>query len=283
MKDRTFDVIITLVVLSIIAFVLGFIFCWVTVPKGHVGVESNFGNVNQTPLQPGWHIVYPWSSIYRMSCQVQKDEEQATTATKNGLSISMKATLLYHLKPTEAVNVASEVGHEKYQDIIVTPRFKNAVRDITAEYLPEAFYGEDRQKIESRVLERIRHELPQFDVDAVMLLDPVLPQVVQDRIQAKVGAEQDAIRMESVYKQRELEGKANKRVKELEAEAKVIEAKGIAESQKIIKADLDDNYLRYCWIQALIETARHNNATIYVPTGSDGMPFFKPIHPGKDK
>ena len=62
-----------------------------------------------------------------------------------------------------------------------------------------------------------------------------------------------------------------------EAERKALEAKGIADAQKIIKKDLDHNYLIYLWIEALKESAHHKNATIYVPTGMDGMPLFKQI------
>lgn len=105
-----------------------------------------------------------------------------------------------------------------------------------------------------------------------MIQDPVLPKVVQDRVQAKVGAEQDALRMQYIFKQKEQDGLANLRQKELESQAKIVEAKGIAEAQNIIKKDLDDNYLRYLWIQALKE---NHGATVYVPTGNDGMPLFK--------
>lgn len=189
----------------------------------------------------------------------------------------MRATLLYHLRPDKAPMMAREVG-ENYQERVVTPYFKNAVRDVTAEFPPEALYTAERQKVEARVLERVRHELDVrgIEVEAVMLLDPVLPKVVRERIEAKVGAEQDAIRMQSVFKQREQEAMANKRQKELEAEAKVIEAKGIAESQKIIQKDLTREYLVYLWIDAL---RTHTGSTVYIPTGNDGLPFFKDIAP----
>lgn len=258
-------------------------FMWVSVPKGNVGVVSSFGSVSDQTLPAGGpYLVAPWKAVYRMDCQTQKDEEPATVPTNNGLSVTMKATLLYRLRPDRAASLARDVGHEKYQERVVTPYFKNAVRDVTAEFTPDALYTAERQKVEGKVLERVRQELDRhgFEVEAVMLLDPVLPDVVKQRIEAKVAAEQDAIRMTSVFKQREQEGMANKRVKELDAEAKVIEAKGIADAQAIIKKDLDHNYLVYLWIEALKESAKHNNATIYVPTGGDGMPLFKAAGPG---
>lgn len=68
-----------------------------------------------------------------------------------------------------------------------------------------------------------------------------------------------------------------------EAERKAIEAKGIADAQIIIKKDLSHEYLIYLWIEALKEGAKHNNAVIYVPTGSDGMPMFRNLESGKKK
>lgn len=241
-------------------------FMFKTINKGEVGVLSWFGEVGDKTLEPGPHFVHPLKSVYRMNTQTQKDEEPASVPTKNGLPVDMKATMLWHLEGSKAPAMAREVGDQDYAARVVSPYFRNAVRDVTAEFLPEALYTAERVTVESRVLDRVRKELEPrgIVVESVMLLDPVLPQVVRDRIQAKVGAEQDAQRMESILKQRELEAKA-----------RIVEAEGIAKAQLIIKKDLDENYLRYLWIEALKESAKHNNATIYIPTGHDGMPFFK--------
>lgn len=252
------------------------------IPAGHVGLISRFGEVSDETLSPGGpYFVKPWASVIRVSVQTQKDEELETVPTSNGLPVQVKATMIYNLRPEKAASLVREVGNDKYQERVVTPYFKNVVRDITAKYLPESLYTSERSKVEAEILVLVRQELgARFNIEAVMLLDPVLPAVVQQRIEAKVGAEQDAIRMESVFKQKELEGKANKRVKELDAEAKVIEAKGLADAQAIIQKDLSHEYLVYLWIDALREGAKHNNAVIYVPTGSDGMPLFKGITGG---
>lgn len=257
-----------LAVVSLLIFIFCWAFCWVTIDKGHVGVVAWFGDVQDKTLDPGPHLINPFKSVYRMNTQTSKNEEPATVPTSNGLSVQMKATLLYHLDPVKAPKMAREVGSSKYEERVVDPVFRNNVRDVAAKYPPEAFYSADRQKIETEIMARTQKDLDERGVivEAVMLLDPVLPQVVQDRIQAKVGAEQDAQRMEFVLKQ-----------KELEAKAKVVEAKGIAEAQQIIKKDLDPHYLAYLWIEALKESAKHNNAVIYVPTGNDGMPMFKAL------
>lgn len=268
----------------LILLFLTYLFCFVTVAPGHVGVKSWFGEVDDSVLTPGPHLVNPFKKVRQLNTQTQKNEEPATVPTKNGLSVGLNATMLYHLEPTHAPKMVKEVGDLDFEKKLIDPVFKNAVRDAAAEFDPEALYTADRAKVEAKVLQHVEKELnPRgIIIEQVMLLDPVLPDVVKHRVEQKVAAEQDALRMQSVFTQKELEGKANKRVKELEAEAKVIEAKGIADAQKIIQKDLSHEYLVYLWIEALKEGAKHNNATIYVPTGSDGMPMFKaPTPKGK--
>lgn len=273
------------IIVAVIAFVIGLVLfpftcvAW-SIPPGHVGVVRSFGLVSDSTLPAGGpYVVAPWAHIDRVSVQTQKNEEPSTVPTKGGLTVSVKAVMLYHMDPGRAAGIIRDVG-DKYEEKLIDPYFKNVVRDVCAEYAPEALYTNERDAVERTILSRVQKELGErgFVVEAVMLQDPTLPQVVSDRIQAKVAAEQDAIRMESVFKQRELEGKANKRVKELAAEAQVIEAKGIAEAQKIIKQDLSHEYLVYLWVQALKE---NHGATIYVPTGTDGMPFFRDVRPEK--
>jgi regulator of protease activity HflC (stomatin/prohibitin superfamily) len=160
--------------------------------------------------------VWPWVTVVDASVQTQKDEEPATVPTKGGLAVQVHAVLVYHVDPAHAPNVYREYS-DKYEERIVDPYFKNAVRDACAEFEPEALYTNDRAAVEARALALIQKELEKrgFIVEAVMLQDPVLPPTVTERIQAKAGAEQDVQRMQFVLKQ-----------KELEAQAKIVEAKG---------------------------------------------------------
>lgn len=287
MSEKKVVILATCVTTAVVLGVLFWVMCLVTVPKGHVGVMSLFGDVKDETLSPGMHVVGPFKAVYRVDVRTVKNEEPAVVPTANGLSVEIKAVMLYHLKPDQAPKMAREVGvgvtsikpadKDKavvpdvpvYESRVVDPVFKNNVRDVCAKYPPEDLYGPDRDKIEKEIFARTQAELDArgLAVEAVMILDPVLPKEVTDRIKAKVGAEQDAQRMEFVLKQ-----------KELEAKAKVVEAEGIAKAQQIIKKDLDDNYIRYLWIEAM---KAHPGAIIYVPTGADGLPFFKPVHGGK--
>lgn len=64
------------------------------------------------------------------------------------------------------------------------------------------------------------------------------------------------------------------------ADIRVADAKGIAESQKIIDASLTANYLQYLAIQAQQAMAQGSNHTeVYIPVGTNGIPLVKTVNP----
>jgi hypothetical protein len=47
----------------------GYLFCFVSIGKGQVGVLSWFGDVEDRTLSPGPHLVHPLKTVYRMNTQ----------------------------------------------------------------------------------------------------------------------------------------------------------------------------------------------------------------------
>jgi len=64
------------------------------------------------------------------------------------------------------------------------------------------------------------------------------------------------------------------------AEVRVAEARGIAESQRIISGSLNDHYLQYLAIKAQEKMADSPNHTeVYIPSGTNGIPLVKTLDP----
>lgn len=62
------------------------------------------------------------------------------------------------------------------------------------------------------------------------------------------------------------------------AQIRIEEAKGIAESQKLINATLTDQYLQHEAIEAQRNMAGSPNHTqIYIPVGNNGIPLVKTV------
>jgi len=67
-------------------------------------------------------------------------------------------------------------------------------------------------------------------------------------------------------------------VEKQKARIRVEEARGIAESQKIINSSLTTNYLQYMAIKAQEKMAGSPNHTqVYIPSGENGIPLVKTL------
>lgn len=65
-------------------------------------------------------------------------------------------------------------------------------------------------------------------------------------------------------------------VENKKAQVRVADAKGIAESQRIIDSSLTPNYLQYLAIKAQEKMANSPNHTeVYIPSGANGIPLVK--------
>ncbi len=235
------------------------------IPAGHVGVITTFGAVHHDQLSEGLNLTAPWNSVYKVSLQTKEAREPADVPTKEGLTVHVECSIIFNLKKESAADIFQTIG-DKYEDVIITPLFRSALRDVTSRFEAKDFYTANRSQVETALLKELSESLgPKgITVQADLLRDVTLPKSLKERIEAKLAADQDAQRMQFVLLK-----------EKQEAERKAVEAKGIADAQKIIKADLSHEYLIYLWIEALKEGAKHNNAVIYVPTGGDGMPLFK--------
>lgn len=91
---------------------------------------------------------------------------------------------------------------------------------------------------------------------------------------AKLNAENEVSLNEIKIKQQEQLIQVEKQ----KAEIRIVEAGGIAESQKIIASSLTNNYLQYLAIQAQETMAGSPNHTqIYIPVGTNGIPLIKTV------
>lgn len=67
-------------------------------------------------------------------------------------------------------------------------------------------------------------------------------------------------------------------VEKQKAQIRIVDAEGIAESQRIINATLTDRYLQHEAIQAQQQMANSpNHTTIYIPSGNNGIPLVKTV------
>lgn len=105
-------------------------------------------------------------------------------------------------------------------------------------------------------------------VGIIILLMYALPNYARSQARLDASNQIQLNELESQATQQKIANETQK------AQIRVEEAKGIAESQRIINSSLTGNYLQYLAIQAQEKMAGSQNHTqIYVPSGQNGIPL----------
>ncbi|HYY13131.1 MAG TPA: prohibitin family protein [Chthoniobacterales bacterium] len=255
--------IFAFIVLVVILFVL--LRAARVVPAGHVGVVDLFGKVRSEALPSGLHLVNPLANVHRMSVQTSEVKETMDTPSSEGLIVHLDVSILYHLDASKAPEVYRTIGRD-YESVLVKPNVRSAVREVTSSYEAKALYSPEREKMSAEINQHIVAAIQPrgVAVERMLLRDVALPPRVQQAIQEKLSAEQEAARMQFVLQK-----------EKQEAERKKIEAEGISNFQKIVTEGINENLLKWKGIEATKELALSSNAKVVViGAGKEGLPLI---------
>jgi prohibitin 1 len=258
-------------VLGVIVFIVSMV---VIIDEGEVGVVLIFGKAEDMVLKRGINLVPPYANIYKFSTRIteltQVEGNIIEARSNNGLIVNLDCSLLFRIDEDQATNIYKNIAQTlgELQSKILLPTLRTVIRNVTSKYLPEEIYSSKRETVADEIKDTINNDLGKkgIIIDSFLIRSIKLPEEVDRAIQMKIKAQQEAEAM--MY---------TKQKAEQEAEIKVIEAKGLAEAQKIINSTLTPNYLQHEAIQAYRELAGSNNTTfVIMPTNpnSAGMPLI---------
>ena len=268
---------------------LGFIFLVASmvrlIPPGNVGVVIVFGKVQETTLKNGLHLVNPFASVEKMTIRTEeytmsvapregqvKGDDAIEALTSEGLMVRLDMTVWYKLMPEGAAEVYSTLGLN-YVDKIVRPAARTSIRNVISNYKVEDIYTQNRESVSIQISENLREAVKdrKVEIERVLLRDVKLPAKVQNEIDAKMSAKQEAEKMEFVLdKERR------------EAERKAVEAKGVSDYNKIIAQSLSKSYLQWYYIKTLQQLVNSpNNTVIVTPFDQELTPLLNIPSGGK--
>src|SRR5580658_637692 len=153
--------LLRLIGLGVAAFlVVILIFSSVTrVNTGHVGVLTLFGKVQGgEPLGEGIHLINPLKTNNEMSIQTQTIKESANVPSSEGLMMSLDTSLIYHLNPDRAADVFQHIGAD-YENIVVEPTLRSAIREATASHTANALYTGEREMVAKQIYDQVSAQL----------------------------------------------------------------------------------------------------------------------------
>ncbi len=249
----------------------------IQINAGEVGVKTLFGKVDNDILESGLHLVNPLVDVthfntktqnYTMSAVHKEGNEEGDDAirvlSKDGLEVFIDLTVLYRIEPKKAPDIVREIG-KNYEDVIVRPVSRTQTRDIAAYYDAVELFSEKREEFEMKVFKGLETTFKKrgLIIEQLLVRNITLPASVKAAIESKINAIQEAQKMEFVLdKERQ------------EAERKRVEAKGIADYQKIISESLSEKQLQYEMIKAQKDLAASPNSKIIIMGGKGNMPLI---------
>lgn len=246
---------------GVLFFVLS---CFTIVPAGHVGIVDVFGSVSDTTLDPGINFVNPVASVVKMNTQTQEAQESMASPTKEGLSVLVDVSVIYHLDARAAAAVYKTVG-KNYIATILEPQSRSITRGITTAHEAKSLYSSERDLLAQAILKELVDSVGKRGVivESVLLRQISLPEGLAASITTKLQADQESQRMEFVLLK-----------EKQEAERKRIEAQGIADFQKIVTLGISEPLLRWKGIEATEKLAMSANTKVVVIGGKDGLPLI---------
>src|ERR1700747_3360530 len=256
-----------LVGLSIAAFLIVIVVfnCITRVGTGHVGVLTLFGRVTGETLGEGIHFINPLKTNNEMSIQRQTLKESANVPSSEGLMMSLDTSLIYHLSPERATEAYKKIGKD-YENVVVEPTLRSAIREATASHTANALYTGEREMVAKQIYDQVSTQLKQrgLAVENVLLPDIQLPATLKAAIEAKQQAEQESLAM-NFRLQKETQ----------EAQRKRIEAAGVRDFQQIVAQGITPSLLEWKGIEATENLAKSTNAKVVViGSGKNGLPLI---------
>lgn len=242
--------------------VLAVIFGFVTVPEGHVGVQTEKGAATGEIYEPGWHVQNPATQGYaeietRPRTMTMHEDDAIYVITQDGQDVWVDVTIRYHVD--EPVTFFKEYKHHpQAQSRLIEPTLRSDLRDEGSTLgAREIITKEGRESLEVTAKESLQEN---FDGSGLTL------EAVQVRgveLNEEFSSQLEQIEIENAEHDRKLiEAEAD-------AEAEITRAEGQAEANRKLDKSLTDEVLMDKYIERIDESD-----TVIVATNDQGVPIM---------
>ena len=245
------------------AFAALFLSSCAVIRPGEAGVRQNLGELSDEVITQGTVVYNPFTSkVIKESTQTKNIKLFLSLPSKEGLSVNSEISILYRLEQNKIPSVLINLGQE-YESVI-TSVFRSASSDICAQFYAKDMHSGMRAQIEAQIKEQmdeiLKTQADGIQLVAVLMKSIQLPVGLANSIERKLQAEQDAMRMEFILQQ-----------ERLEAERKIINAKGERDAQMILAQGLTDKIIKTRSIEAFMKLSQSPNTKIIITDGKTPM------------
>lgn len=212
----------------VVAFLIAFFLFTIINPiviisAGQVGVILQWGAVSDKNLEEGIHWVMPIrDKVIKMDVTTRKEEKGTTASSKDLQEVSTKVAANYHVDK----RYANKVYQQFYQDYVprvIQPAMEEFLKKTTAMFTAEEMITK-REQVKSEYKKVLAESLAKYHIilDDIFMTDFKFSKSFEEAVEAKVTAEQNALRE-----------KNNLDKVKFEAQQKVVSAEATARAIKI--------------------------------------------------
>lgn len=253
-----------------------------SVSANHVGVEFNRidGRVEPAPLTSGWHLIgigtsvvefptftqtYTWTKSVHEGAPL---DESMNFQVASGVVINADLSISYSIDPSKAPTLYQKYkrGYDEITSQIMRNEIRNALNIYSSTYDPEGLLAGGKIKLAEQVRKQINDDLGSFGivVEQFGFINELrLPQNIQQAINAKIQANQEALKSEAMLRKNLADAANAVAIAKGHADAKIAEAEGDAKALAVVGESIK---------QYGAEAARVKNQTLWIEKWDGKLP-----------
>ena len=212
-------------------------FFFKSIPAGHVGVATLFGEPQKDEYSPGMHFpVNPLLGWIEYDTREHTHmQEQVGVPSQDQLTTRIDVSVQWRIDGSEASRILSETGEfAKVEEVLLVPKLRSLMREQGKSVVKaEDFFNDTTQeRLQMEIFEKLSKYLEPKGVivSAVLLREFTLPPSILANVELKKQAEQKIEQAEAELEQAKVE--AQRQVEE--AKAKRAAAEEEAEMKKVL-------------------------------------------------
>jgi regulator of protease activity HflC (stomatin/prohibitin superfamily) len=264
---------------------LAFTGCMQVVDDGNVGVKKEWGRYVESPFQAGAHWFLPLGTEWtEVSTRLTSFTIKANAVSKDLQQADTTATVTFSANPISAPLLLRNAGDlQVATEAILIPAAQQGAKAITARYTAEELVTQReraRAEIEDAVRGYVNYVLKSKGISDAIIIQTVaitdfgFSQQFIDTIEAKIKAQQEALRAEVEKRKRITDAEARAAETTLNAEASskaiLLEAEAKAKAIQLEAAAIKDNP----GILQLRAIERWSGNAPMMTTGQSPIPFL---------
>lgn len=245
-RIRAIVCIVLAVILAVILGIKGFRI----VDSTEIGVVRTFGEITRT-IDSGPNFINPLTdTVQSYDLRVHVKEATFASYTKDAQPLTAAIEYQYALDPATVMDVAREYGSYEILETKLDNVVQEKAKVVFAKYSAMTLL-ENRSTLSAEVMEEVRslEELYNVNFSSVIVKDIDFSDAFEASVEAKMTAEQDALRAEQEKKTALIQAEQKKEVAAINAEAAIATAEGEAKAMQITREALQN--MPEAYIQSL--------------------------------